>query len=27
MENQSKTSPVLIALSWAFVSIPLLWGV
>jgi hypothetical protein len=27
MENQSKTSPAAIALAWAFVSIPLIWGV
>ncbi|MGY6560348.1 MAG: MFS transporter small subunit [Nitritalea sp.] len=26
-EQQSKTSPILIALAWGFVSIPLLWGV
>lgn len=27
MENQSKTSPVQIALAWIFVGAPLLWGV
>jgi hypothetical protein len=27
MENTNKTSPVLIGLSWAFVSIPLIWGI
>lgn len=27
MENQQETSPLWIALSWTFVSIPLLWGI
>ncbi len=27
MEKERKTSPVFIFLSWAFVSIPLIWGI
>ena len=27
MKNQQETSPLWIALSWAFVGIPLIWGI
>lgn len=27
MENQQETSTLWIALSWAFVGIPLIWGI